>query len=170
MIVLPPSITPAQLCIPPPQIEGMRSSACASKVEGVLNDTRGVEQARVTLTPNRGRVQFDPATLGARDIIEIVEVAKTAYYSHYNYNYLQNTGFTAHLCKAENSLSGLSHKRTILKWLVAFIICLVFAIPTAIVALIPVDWEYVLPGLTLKDVILLGLSTIIQVVYLGLKP
>ena len=43
-------------------------------IERALNSTAGVEMAVVTLATNRGHVEFDPAILGARDIIRIVEV------------------------------------------------------------------------------------------------
>lgn len=45
-------------------------------IERVLNGTTGVEKAVVTLATNRGHVEFDPAILGARDIIRIVEVRR----------------------------------------------------------------------------------------------
>ena len=57
----------------------------------------------------------------------------------------------------------ISHKRTIFRWKVTFIFSLLFAVPTFIVALVPVDWHVVIPGLTVRDVILFFLSTVIQV-------
>lgn len=47
-------------------------------IERTLNGTAGVEMAVVTLATNRGHVEFDPAILGARDIIRIVKVSGVA--------------------------------------------------------------------------------------------
>ena len=57
-----------------PQIEGMTCSSCVHMIERTLNGVTGVEKAVVTLATNSGRVEFDPAVLGARDIIRIIEV------------------------------------------------------------------------------------------------
>ncbi len=44
-------------------------------IERTLMGVTGVEKAVVTLTTNSGCVEFDPALLGPRDIIKIVEVS-----------------------------------------------------------------------------------------------
>ncbi len=56
------------------QIEGMTCSSCVHMIERTLNSKTGVEKAVVTLATNSGHVEFDPAILGPRDIIRIVEV------------------------------------------------------------------------------------------------
>ena len=43
-------------------------------IERTLNGVAGVEKAVVTLATNSGHVEFDPAVLGARDIIKIIQV------------------------------------------------------------------------------------------------
>lgn len=43
-------------------------------IERTLLSKPGVEKAVVTLTTNRGHVEFDPALLGPRDITKIVKV------------------------------------------------------------------------------------------------
>ena len=53
----------------------MSCSSCVHLIERTLISTAGVEQAVVTLATNSGHVEFDPATLGPRDIIKIVEVS-----------------------------------------------------------------------------------------------
>ncbi len=42
-------------------IEGMTCTACASRIERVLNRTEGVESAIVNFATNRATIQFDPA-------------------------------------------------------------------------------------------------------------
>ena len=43
-------------------------------IERTLTGVAGIEKAVVTLTTSGGHVEFDPALLGPRDIIKIVEV------------------------------------------------------------------------------------------------
>ena len=52
----------------------MTCSSCVHLIEKTLIGTAGIEKAVVTLATNRGHIEFDPAILGARDIIKIVEV------------------------------------------------------------------------------------------------
>ena len=49
----------------------MTCSSCVHMIERTLNNVTGVEKAVVTLATNSGHVEFDPAILGARDIIRI---------------------------------------------------------------------------------------------------
>ncbi len=67
-----------------------------------------------------------------------------------------------------SSLSGISHRRAIRKWMLTFLFSLIFAIPTFIVALIPVQWYVIIPGLTVRDIILFTLSSFVQVRISGL--
>ena len=52
----------------------MSCSSCVHLIERTLQSTAGVEKAVVTLTTNRGYVEFDHSILGARDIIKIIKV------------------------------------------------------------------------------------------------
>ncbi len=77
----------------------------------------------------------------------------------------QNAGFDARLDNEGNSQSGLSDSRTLRKWRNTFIFSLVFAIPTIIVAFMPIEWPVIAPGLNLREVLLFTLASIIQVPY-----
>lgn len=57
----------------------------------------------------------------------------------------------------------MSHKKSIRKWKLTFIFSLVFAIPTVVIAFIPVEWIVISPGFTAKEIILFVLSSIVQV-------
>ena len=59
--------------------------------------------------------------------------------------------------------SGVNHSKSIRKWKWTFVFSLVFAIPTIIIAFIPVEWATIVPGLTAKEPVLFLLSTIVQV-------
>ena len=58
------------------QIGGMTYSSCVHMVERTLLGATGVEKAMVTLTTGSGHVEFDPALLGPRDVLKIVEVRR----------------------------------------------------------------------------------------------
>ncbi len=53
----------------------MKSSSCIDQIERTLLSSKGVEKAVVALTTSRATVEFDPAILGPRDIIKIIEVS-----------------------------------------------------------------------------------------------
>ena len=57
----------------------------------------------------------------------------------------------------------MNHHKSIRKWRMTFIFSLVFAIPTVIIAFVPVEWWTLTPGLTGKEVVLFLLSSIVQV-------
>ena len=57
----------------------------------------------------------------------------------------------------------MNHHKSIRKWRMTFIFSLVFAIPTVIIAFVPVEFLPITPGLTAKEVILFLLSSFIQV-------
>ena len=76
---------------------------------------------------------------------------------------MQGAGFTARVTSADSRDSGVSHRKSIRKWKLTFVFSLVFAIPTVIIAFVPVNWVLITPGLTAKEIVLFFLSTIVQV-------
>ncbi len=174
------------------QIEGMTCSSCVHMIERTLLSQVGVEKAVVALSTSRGNVEFDPTILGPRDVVQIVKVycsettvlfiaalnipfvamplVKT-YISVINFLASYNTfshpqqdaGFDARVDNEGVTQSSLSHSRDIRKWRNTFVFSLVFAIPTLLIAFMPVQWPVIVPGLTVRDVILFTLSSTIQV-------
>ena len=59
----------------------MTCSSCVHLIERTLLRKPGVEKAVVALATSKGRVEFDPAILGARDIIQIIEVSSDTVHS-----------------------------------------------------------------------------------------
>lgn len=58
-------------------IEGMTCSACSARVEKALNKVKGVEEANVNLTLNRGTISYIPGEVEVKELIEVIE--KTGY-------------------------------------------------------------------------------------------
>ncbi len=75
----------------------------------------------------------------------------------------QDAGFDARVDNEGGAHTGLSHSRSIRKWRNTFVFSLVFAIPTLLFAFMPITWPVIVPGLTVKEVLLFTLSSIIQV-------
>ena len=63
--------------------------------------------------------------------------------------------------------SDLTHSQTIRRWKVTFFFSLIFAIPTIIISFASLDWNEIVPGLAVEDVVLFLLATIIQVCVCG---
>ena len=55
-------------------IGGMNSANCARRIESHVMALRGIESCTVTLPTNTAVVEFVPAGVGPRDIIELIEV------------------------------------------------------------------------------------------------
>lgn len=56
------------------QITGMTCASCVHNIESKLVATEGILGASVALATNKAHVQFDPEVIGARDIINIIQV------------------------------------------------------------------------------------------------
>ena len=52
----------------------MTCSSCVNLIERTLLAAKGVNKATVALTTSKGHIEFDPAIIGPRDIIELIEV------------------------------------------------------------------------------------------------
>lgn len=76
---------------------------------------------------------------------------------------VQDAGFSAEVNVSGKDHSGLDHKVTIRKWRLTFCLALVTAIPAMIVALLPIHWHVIVPGLTIREAILFPLAAIVQV-------
>ena len=75
----------------------------------------------------------------------------------------QNTGFQARLATNDSAHSGINHARTIRRWKATFLFSLIFGVPTILISFAPMDYGSILPGLTIKELVLFILSTIVQV-------
>lgn len=52
----------------------MTCASCVSKIENNLKKMPGILSANVVLLTNRGRIQYDPSTIGPRDILKYLTV------------------------------------------------------------------------------------------------
>ncbi|XP_019862991.1 PREDICTED: copper-transporting ATPase 1-like [Amphimedon queenslandica] len=133
------------------EVTGMTCSSCVHLIERTLHATDGIEKARVALTTNRAHVEFDPAFIGPRDIIDIIK----------------KLGFRAQLASKDGT--GVNHSSEIRRWKCTFLLSLILGIPTVIVAFANVfdkdlvNWPKIYGGVTLQEVILFTLATIIQI-------
>eukprot|EP00731_Ephydatia_muelleri_P035611 Em0141g2a len=126
-------------------IGGMTCASCVHNIEKALHSSGGVQKAVVALATGKGYIEFDPEVLGPRDIIHIV----------------RDLGFTAELATKDTEDFRASQNRTKKKWMIVFVISLVFGIPTVVVSFTS-GWMTVIPGLSLQDIILFLLATIVQ--------
>ena len=77
--------------------------------------------------------------------------------------FFQDAGFKAQVISADSRNSGVNHHKSLRKWRMTFIFSLVFAIPTVIIAFVPVEFLPITAGLTTKEVLLFLLSSFVQV-------
>ena len=91
-------------------------------------------------------------------------IVNTVHFSH-----MQGAGFRARVSSGDSAHSGINHSRTIRKWRTTFLLSLLLAVPTVIIAFVPFDWVIITPGLSAKELVLFLLSTIIQVSLLSYR-
>ena len=137
-------------------ISGMTCSSCVHVIESHVKKLNGVTSAAVALTTERGKVTFDPSTIGARDIIDCINAL----------------GFTATLSSSSSKPSNyLDHKDEILKWRNSFIVNLVFGLPAMIIMayymammrhMTHEEMCCVVPGLSMENLLLFIFSTPVQ--------
>ena len=56
------------------QIGGMTCASCVHNIEKALLSSGGVQKAVVALATGKGYIEFDPAMIGPRDVINVVKV------------------------------------------------------------------------------------------------
>lgn len=57
----------------------MTCASCTHNIESKLGATKGIVGASVALATKTANIQFDPDVLGARDIINIIQVNHEAF-------------------------------------------------------------------------------------------
>ena len=102
-------------------IKGMTCSSCVFSIEKNLLALDGVREVSVALATERGRVKYDSAVTGVRDILGLVT----------------SLGFTAVIVSKEDRLEGaLDHQEEITKWRNSFLISLMFGVPCMVIMII----------------------------------
>merc|ERR1719319_2127758 len=138
-------------------IKGMTCSSCVHLIESSLSKMEGIKAINVALTTERGKVSFDAAIVGPRDIINAVE----------------GLGFQATIAGKDASRQYLDHKEDIKKWRNSFLISLIFGFPCMVIMMYFMiemsssehkheDDCCVVPGLSLENTLLFLLSTPVQ--------
>lgn len=56
-------------------IEGMRCTGCSTRLEKVLNNVDGVEDAKVSLEEKKADIKYDETQVSEKELIEAVEDA-----------------------------------------------------------------------------------------------
>ncbi|XP_067419165.1 copper-transporting ATPase 2 [Emydura macquarii macquarii] len=139
-------------------ITGMTCASCVHNIESKLTRTNGIFYASVALATCKAHIQFDPETIGPRDIIQIIE----------------GMGFHASLAKRDPNAHNLDHKKEIKQWRKSFLCSLMFGIPVLslmIYMLIPNGQKHgamvleqnIIPGLSILNLLFFVLCTLVQV-------
>ncbi|KAE9555162.1 hypothetical protein FO519_001657 [Halicephalobus sp. NKZ332] len=138
-------------------IGNMDSENCAKRIESHLMNLRGVENCTVNFATNSAVVEFIPAGVGPRDIIDVI----------------LGLGYSAELATHEDKLKSLSHEKDIRRWRTSFLVSLIFGIPVMAI-MIYFHWlmhtpmnperqqKIIVPALSLDNLLLLFLSTPVQ--------
>lgn len=56
-------------------IEGMHCTGCSTRLEKVLNNVDGVEDAKVSLEEKKADIKYDETQVNEKELIEVVEDA-----------------------------------------------------------------------------------------------
>ena len=152
----------------------MTCSSCVHLIERTLTQTPGIERAVVILATGRGRVDFDPSVIGPRDIIKLVKVLVNLFENVWLVCVcvcVQAVGFGAEFAAKFLVPSDLQHSRTVFWWRWTFVATLLLAIPAVFLALLPRGAHLlpVCPGVTIRDIVLLLICTVAQVLYVYLR-
>ena len=138
-------------------IKGMTCSSCVHLIESSLLKMPGVTSASVALSTEKGKVSYDPNTLGTRDVVEAIN----------------NIGFTASLVSREVGQGLPDHHEDIKKWRNSFLISLLFGLPCMVIMMYyMIEMSRpghqhtndccLVPGLSLENTLLFLLSTPVQ--------
>ncbi|CAN6664855.1 copper-transporting ATPase [Trichomonascus vanleenenianus] len=139
------------------KVYGMTCSSCSNTVENTLREVEGVKSAVVALSLEEATVNYDPAVVGVRALIERIE----------------DCGFDAMLSKSLNNASqiaALSRVKEIQAYRSDLIRCLAFSIPVFVLSmLVPHVLPFlaflkfrVLPGLYFDDILNCALTIPVQ--------
>ncbi|KAK9826100.1 hypothetical protein WJX81_003066 [Elliptochloris bilobata] len=102
-------------------VGGMVCASCSVAVEAGLRAREGVVRAAASLISNQAEVIFDPALVGARDLVELV----------------RGLGFTVSLVPADDLTSGMAERaRERRFWRRKFLAALVFSVPIFLLAMV----------------------------------
>lgn len=137
------------------RVFGMTCSSCTSSVEHVLMNLPGVRSASVSLALEQARVEYTPAELGVREMVDAI----------------QDAGFDAivHDERDVTQLRSLTRVQETAEWRRTFVLSLSFAIPVFVVSMVlphtplrGVVFAQVLPNLYAKDLACLMLTIPVQ--------
>lgn len=141
------------------KISGMTCASCVNKIESSVKKLPGIHSAAVALATQRGKFKYDAEVIGVRDIVDSIN----------------KLGFTAMLFnnKDKENRDYLDQKEEIKKWRTAFLISLIFGVPSMIVMTYFMlimsldnkshrDMCCIIPGLSWENLLLFILSTPVQ--------
>ena len=57
------------------KIEGMHCTGCSTRLEKVLNNVDGVEDAKVSLEEKKADIKYDETQVSEKELIDVVEDA-----------------------------------------------------------------------------------------------
>ncbi|XP_015171318.1 PREDICTED: copper-transporting ATPase 1 isoform X1 [Polistes dominula] len=141
------------------KISGMTCASCVNKIESTVKKLPGIHSASVALATQRGKFKYDAEIMGIRDIVDSIN----------------KLGFTATLFsnKDRENRDYLDQKEEIKKWRSAFLISLIFGVPSMLIMTYFMLIMYVddkshedmcciLPGLSWENLLLFIFSTPVQ--------
>ena len=137
------------------RIFGMTCASCSAAVEQALRSVPGVRSASVSLTLQQARVEYNPAAVGVRELVDAVGDA----------------GFDAIVHDERNAtqLRSLTRVTETAEWRHTFLVALAFAVPVFLVSMVlphtplrPLMHAQVLPNLYLQHVACLALTIPVQ--------
>ncbi|KIV81699.1 hypothetical protein PV11_03867 [Exophiala sideris] len=139
------------------KIYGLPDGKTATELEDALRSKDGIKSAVISLSTSRANVTYDPATVGLRAIVGVVEAA----------------GFNALVADSEDNnaqLESLAKTKEIQEWRSAFLTSVGFAIPVFLISMIipmflpALDFGsfQLIPGLFLGDIVCGALTFPVQ--------
>ncbi len=137
-------------------VYGMTCASCSSTVERELAKIDGIKSISVSLATEKARIDYDPAKLGIRDLVEHVE----------------DLGFDAVVSDDRNStqLASLGRIKEIAEWRSAFLFSLSMGVPVFLLSMVlpkfsftrAILWWQPISGLYLQDIVCLALTIPVQ--------